>query len=75
MLSRKQFNEFWRHKDKQVVAMDYLAYKIGYMMSNDFFQRNNFILTAMKSNGMHRQNQMPTMQNESNIKSLCQEAG
>lgn len=49
MLSQKQFNEFWRHKDKQVVAMDYLAYKIGYMMSNDFFQRNNFYLDSNKT--------------------------
>ena len=49
MLSRKQFNEFWRHKDRQVVAMDYLAYKIGYMMSNDFFKRNNFYLDSNKT--------------------------
>jgi len=46
MLSRKQFNEFWRHKDKQVAAIDYLAYKIGHIMSHQFFQRNNFNLDS-----------------------------
>ncbi len=49
MLSRKQFTEFWRHKDKQVVDIDYLAYKIGHIMSHKFFQRNNLILDSSKT--------------------------
>lgn len=49
MLSRKQFTEFWKHKDKQVVDMDYLAYKIGYIMSSDFFQRNNLNVDSNKT--------------------------